>query len=190
MAKQPPIRKTCRRYNEPGHAHELTFSCFRRRAFLSKDRTRDWLAEAIVRAKAKHTFHLWAYVFMLEHAHLLIWPSEPKYSIEAILQSIKQSLSRRALIHLRKHDPEGLRRLATGQRGRPYRFWMPGGGYDRNIVKLDTVRNAVEYIHNNPVRRGLTRVAEEWYWSSAREWEEPGTGPLTLDRKFFPHLRR
>ena len=96
MAKAPPIHKTCHRYNEPGDAHELTFSCFKRRRFLSKNRTRQWLAEAI--AKATHPFHVWCYVFMPQHAHLLIWPSEPEHSIEAILQSIKQSVSRRALI--------------------------------------------------------------------------------------------
>ena len=95
-----------------------------------------------------------------------------------------------SLIFLRKHDPGGLRWLATGQRGKPYQFWMPSGGYDRNIIKLNTVGNAIRYIHNNPVRRGLARVAEEWYWSSAREWEEPGSGPLRVDRDAFPDLRR
>jgi len=37
MTGQP---KRCRRLNEPGHAHALTFSCFRRQPFLSKDRSR------------------------------------------------------------------------------------------------------------------------------------------------------
>jgi len=189
LAKEPPIRKTCKRYNEPGDAHELTFSCFKRRPFLSKDRTRRWLAEAIAKARAKHGFHLWGYVFMPEHAHLLIWPPDPQYAIENILKSIKQSVARRALIHLRRHNPSGLKRLATGQRGKPYRFWMPGGGYDRNIVKLGTVGNALKYIHNNPVRRGLAPVAEEWHWSSAREWEEPGTGQISVDSQSFPLLR-
>jgi hypothetical protein len=42
-------RKTCRRDSEPGQAHSLTFSCFCRRPFLSKDRGRLWLVEAIDR---------------------------------------------------------------------------------------------------------------------------------------------
>ena len=32
-------------YNHPGHVHELTFSCHKKYAFLSKDRTCEWLAE-------------------------------------------------------------------------------------------------------------------------------------------------
>ena len=115
-------RKKCRRYNFPGNAHELTFSCFRGRPFLSRDRTRGYLVDAIVAAKHKHAFDLWAYVFMPEHVHLLICPCEEAYSIAAILQAIKQPVSRRAMIYLRKHNPEGLAWLATDEMGVPYRF--------------------------------------------------------------------
>jgi REP-associated tyrosine transposase len=45
-----PHRKRCNRYYTPGDAHALTFSCFRRQAFLSKDDSRLWLIEAIYRA--------------------------------------------------------------------------------------------------------------------------------------------
>jgi REP element-mobilizing transposase RayT len=86
-------RKRCRRINDPGHAHSLTFSCFRRQAFLSKDGSRRWLIEAIDRARSKHEFHVWAYVIMPEHAHLLIWPNDVNYDISDILSSIKQSVA-------------------------------------------------------------------------------------------------
>src|SRR6516225_4955404 len=64
-------RKRCRRYNEPGRAHELTFSCYRRLPLLSRDRTREWLIEAIQAARAQERFDLWAYVVMPEHVHIL-----------------------------------------------------------------------------------------------------------------------
>jgi REP element-mobilizing transposase RayT len=83
-------RKTCRRFNERGHPHSLTFSRFSRRPFLSKDRSRMWLVEAIDRAREKHAFDLWAYVVMPEHVHLLIWPRNPVYSISRMLTSIKR----------------------------------------------------------------------------------------------------
>lgn len=69
-------RKQCRRYNEPGHAHALTFSCFQRRPFLARDRTRQWMLEAIDQARTKHGFHLWAYVLIPEHVHLLLGPTQ------------------------------------------------------------------------------------------------------------------
>jgi REP element-mobilizing transposase RayT len=69
-----PHRKTCKRFNNPCDAHALTFSCFRRQAFLSKDGSRQWLIEAIDRSRRKLPFHVWAYVIMPDHAHLLVWP--------------------------------------------------------------------------------------------------------------------
>ena len=155
MESGEPHRKKCRRYNFQGNAHELTFSCFRKRAFLSKDRTRGYLVDAIAEAKNKHAFDLWAYVFMPEHVHLLICPRRERYSISEILRSIKQPVSRRAVLYLREYNPQGLVWLATGRKGTPYRFWQAGGGYDRNITSVETLRKAAEYIHGNPVRRGL-----------------------------------
>ena len=179
-------RKTCHRYDFPGNAHELTFTCFQGRPFLSKDRTRGYLAEAIVAAKHKHTFDLWAYVFMPEHVHLLICPREESYSIAAILRSIKQPVARRAMIYLRANNLAGLAWLATGQTKTPYCFWQAGGGYDRNMTSVDTIVKAAKYIHENPVRRGLVAHASEWPYSSARAWETGTSTLLPIDFDTFP----
>ena len=186
MGTDNVIRKTCRRFNDPGHAHELTFSCFKRRPFLLAERTRNYLAEAILRAKAKRQFHLWAYVVMPEHVHLMIWPTQENYSISDILLSVKQPVARRALIYLRKNRPDGLRALATGQKHTPYRFWQDGGGYDRNITLCSTLVEAIDYIHGNPVRRGFVEDAQEWDWSSARDWSGEGQGPIPLEFESLP----
>jgi hypothetical protein len=39
-------------------------------------------------------------------------------------------------------------------------FWQSGGGYDRNITNRGTLLKMADYIHNNPVRRGL--AARRW----------------------------
>src|SRR5262245_51512984 len=90
-------RKRCRRYNEPGNAHFLTFSCYLRQPFLSRDRSCKWFAEAVRRALIKHHYHLWAYVFMPEHVHLLVWPTQMKYDISLFLSAIKQPVTVRAV---------------------------------------------------------------------------------------------
>ena len=182
------LRKTCRRYNDAGHAHALTFSCYRRQAFLSKDGSRRWLIDAIERARLKHRLHIWAYAIMPEHVHLLIWPTEPVYDISDILSSIKQSVTKRALPYVRRQAPVFLRRM---EERRPsgvihYRFWQPGGGYDRNIVEPGTAYRQIEYIHNNPVRRGLCQKPEDWLWSSAADYAGVRVGPLRLDRESLP----
>jgi putative transposase len=183
-----PHRKACRRFNDPGHAHCLTFSCFRRQPFLSKDRSRLWFVEAIDRARDKHRFHVWAYVVMPEHVHLIVWPTAPVYDIGDILNSIKQSVVRRALPFVRRESPAFLARMEDRQPSglTHYRFWQRGGGYDRNVVEVATLYRLIEYVHANPVRRGLCERPEDWYWSSAADYAGVRTGPLRVDRESLP----
>ena len=186
MALDADQYKKCRRYDIAGHAHELTFSCFRRQPFLSNDAFCRFLADAVANAMTAHGCELWAYVFMPEHVHLLICPKESEYSIARILQSIKQSSARRVLINSRQSASAILNAMATGQKHTPFRFWQDGGGFDRNIIKSSTLANIVNYIHNNPIRRGLVERAEDWPWSSARDWAGLGPGPIPIDLSSFP----
>src|SRR5687768_9101444 len=100
-----------RNYKMPGHAHALTFSCYRQFQFLSRERTCVWLAEAIEEARRELDFALWAYVFMPEHVHLLVWPRQPKYEIEMIRQQIKGPVGRKAIQFLRETGSDWVRRV-------------------------------------------------------------------------------
>lgn len=41
------VEKRRVRYDEPGQPRELTFSCYRLYPFQGRDRTREWLCEAL-----------------------------------------------------------------------------------------------------------------------------------------------
>jgi putative transposase len=155
-------------FNLPGHAHELTFSCYRGYKFLSSDRTCQWLAAAIEAARGKLEFDLWAYVFMPEHVHLIVRPRRPIYDIREILAKIKEPVGRQAIAYLREHAPTWMPRVAVKLGHRvEHRFWQAGGGYDRNVENAATLFKMIEYIHLNPVRRGLVAKESDWKWSSA-----------------------
>ena len=175
--------KTMKHYELEGDAHYLTFSCYRRIPLMSKDRSCQWFLDALRNARTKHDFHLWAWVIMPDHAHLLIWPQLKKYKMGPILRSIKQPVGIRAIQYLRKHSPTFLRRLHVINKNRTYyRFWQPGGGYDGNEVEPAAIHEIIEYIHNNPVRAGLVQRAIDWKWSSAREWAGLDGIVLPVDR--------
>ena len=98
-------RKLVKHFDLPGHAHFLTFSCYRRMQLLSKDRTRLWFVEALGKARIKHQFDLWAWVIMPEHIHLLIYPREPLYSTPKVLASLKKPVGYQASSSSRKTIP-------------------------------------------------------------------------------------
>jgi len=187
----PAHRKTVHHYNDPGHAHMLTFSCFQRRPFLSKDGSRQWMIEAIELARTKHHLDFWAYVLMPEHVHLLLWPTTAEYSISAILTTIKQSVSKRALSFVKQNAPAFLSQMADIQPNGAvqHRFWQRGGGHDRNLIEPRAIWAEIDYIHANPVRRGLCIRPTDWIWSSAIEYEFPGQGLLTINRNSLPRTK-
>jgi putative transposase len=181
-------RKTCKRYNVAGDAHGLTFNCFHRQPFLGKDRSRKWLIDAIRRAQRLRHFDVWAYCIMPEHFHLLLWPTEPDYEISDILNSIKQSVAKSALSFVRKEAPTFLKHMADRQPNGKlcHRFWQRGGGYDRNFSESKAIYHEIDYIHNNPVRRGLCERREDWVWSSAADYAGIRKGPLALQLESLP----
>jgi putative transposase len=164
----PTRRRRRKSSNEPGHAHELTFTCYRRFRFLQAERTCVWLAEAIAAARQKWDFAIWAYVFMPEHVHIIVWPRRAKYEVSSIFAAIKEPVGRTAVTYLERHAPEWLPRI-TRQRGQRWErlFWQSGGGFDRNIVEPRTLMTMLDYLHMNPVRRGLAERTTDWRWSSA-----------------------
>jgi len=120
---------------------------------------------------------------MPNHVHLLVWPTRKKYSISRILTSIKRPVTLRAINYLRANSPLFLKRM---EYRRPdgttaYRFWQRGGGYDRNMTQPKSILAAIDYIHANPVRKGLCQRSTDWPWSSATEHNSPGQGKLPLD---------
>jgi putative transposase len=178
----PPKHNHRRNHNEPGHAHVLTFSCYRGYKFLVAERTCEWLAEAINDARREFDFALWAYVFMPEHVHLIVWPRRKVYDIADIRHAIKSPVATRAIRYLKEESPEWLQRVTRTRSGKTERtFWQSGGGYDRNIDQPATLLKEVDYIHMNPVRKGLVKCADEWKWSSAAWFFGSGTPVLIPD---------
>lgn len=169
-------------FNDPGHVHFLTFSCYHRHQFLTDDRVRAWLVDAIELARKKHQFALWAYVIMPDHVHLLINPTNEKYSISDILRDIKEPVSHRLVKYWRDTAPWKLELMKARQGKRKvHRLWQAGGGFDRNLTDWDRIAKAIVYVEWNPVRRGFVGEPTEWEWSSSRSRAGLTDVPLRVD---------
>ena len=82
-------RKKLKRYDIPGPAHELTYSCYHRFHYLKEPVCRSIFVDKLARAREHFLFRLWAYVLMHNHVHLFIYPTQNEYKISSVLQSIK-----------------------------------------------------------------------------------------------------
>jgi len=57
-----------------------------------------------------------------------------------------------------------------------YQVWLEGF-HPQSIATDEIMLQKLEYLHNNPVKRGLVASPEHWRYSSAHEWL-PGVMPL------------
>jgi len=171
------------------YARFLTFSCFRRQPFLRSSTARAWLGQALTTACVAHDYALWAYVFMPEHVHLIVCPKNSPSDVSKLVQAIKQPVGRKAL-----HASQ--RSTLSPQAWEPYldiqpngqvhfRFWQRGLGYDRSLFSPHEIREKVDYIHRNPVTRGLCDRPDAWEWSSFADYEGTRKGPIPVQ---FPDL--
>jgi putative transposase len=181
--REPKSRKTRRSINEPGHAHFLTFSCWQRLPLLNRDRSRQWMIEVIEKVRTELNVALGAYVIMPEHVHLLILPRDTTIPVRRILAALKAPVSKRAKAFLiESNQQEWIQKLTIMQGNREaFRFWQPGGGYDKNLWNQRLINNVIDYIHANPVRRGLVERPTDWMWSSASVYAGISAGPLAID---------
>jgi putative transposase len=136
MPTPVPHRKLVRHYDEPGHRHELTFSCYRRLPLLTSNPWRAMLGVAIDRAVAGHAYRLAAFVYMPEHVHLLVYPLADASPISELLRAIKRPYSFRIKKLLEESHNPLLEKLTIRQRPgvTTFRYWQEGPGYDRNLT--------------------------------------------------------
>ena len=171
--------KTRATYNVPGHAHELTFSVYLKKRKMFEPGVVEAYLESLVTISAKYKFDIWAYVVMPDHCHVLVFPTGEVYSMENFKRDFK-SKSSKAIFAL---HPEWRKYMKTFRpsRGVEARFWQQGGGYDRNFFTAKATWKSINYLHNNPVRKGFVDAPSDWAWSSARNYEGlRGEIPITI----------
>jgi putative transposase len=172
-----------KRYYGNYDLHFITFSCYRRLPLLSTTGARDLFVQELARVRAEYRFKLLGYVVMLNHVHLLM--SEPvKGTPSTVMQMLKQRASRK--MRSCGGDPSsgfeggsGAFRLnEDGQEGKA--FWQERF-YDFNVYRSGKVKEKLNYMHANPVIRGLVQHPKDWPWSSWSFYFQDGQGLLPMD---------
>ena len=131
------------RYQQAGDLHFITFSCYRRQQFLASAAARDLFERSLETMRLRYSFFVTGYVVMPEHVHLLM--GEPEQGLLAkALQAIKLS-------------------VAVQRNERP--FWQ-ARYYDFNVFTESKRTEKLDYMHFNPVKRGIVSRLREWPWSS------------------------
>ena len=112
---------------------------------------------------------IYSYVIMENHMHLIA--SSKDLSKE--IGNFKSYTARKIVDLYKKHHPHLLKKLSIAKKpfkkDRDYQFWQEGF-HPKQIYSEEMMRQKIEYIHYNPLRRGYIDEPEHWRYSSARSY--------------------
>jgi putative transposase len=129
-------------FNIEGSIYFITTSLSQKNRLFTEDEA-EIVEETILDLASRKEIVVYAYVIMPDHIHLLIRPIN--LGISKTVQLIKGRASRK---------------INKGS------FWQKGF-FDFTIMTDKKFREKFNYIHYNPVKRGLVEKAEDYKYSSA-----------------------
>jgi putative transposase len=177
------MRNPLKRYYGGGDLHFITFSCYRRRPFLGTQRARQRFVRILDEVRARHAFRLIGYVVMPEHVHLLV--SEPRIGtpskvLQVLKQKVSQALRGEEDAKTRTLNNEGCGTHNSLAIAEAAAFWQRRF-YDFNVWSSKKVKEKLEYMHANPVKRKLVIHPKDWPWSSWSYYAKGEEGLIRID---------
>jgi putative transposase len=136
------------RIMSPAGTYFVTFLTWQRRRLFVVDNYARLFLKTVYGYRRQGAFQLHAFVVMPEHVHLLLAPLG-EVTLERALQLIKGGYSR-----------------AFGLEFAPKRIWQRGFT-DHRVRDAEDYERHRNYIHQNPVKRGLVAIAADYRFSSA-----------------------
>lgn len=141
----------------------------------------DIIIEALEYCRAHKALRITAWVILDNHFHaILAAPDLPR-----VMADFKRHTARRLIEQLEAERCEWLLRRfaeerATHKTESTYQVWQEGF-HPQAITSDEMMQQKREYVHLNPVKRGLVRAPEHWRYSSAHEWDPAATPVLRCD---------
>jgi putative transposase len=117
-----------------------------------------------------------AYVIMPTHFHAILFHADfQAKALEHVVTDFRKFTGRELADFCAQHMPASFQKVLLERAGsdRERRLWQP----TRHPVQIETEnfwQAKIDYLHQNPVRKGLVREAEHWRFSSASYWASGG----------------
>ena len=161
------------KFHNPDGIYFVTFAVVRWVDVFTRDIYREIILDSLKYCQKGKGLQLHAYVIMTNHVHLII-SRKGESLLENIMRDLKKFTSS-ALIKAVKENPYESRKEwmidifeAEGRKNsnnKFYQFWQQ----DNHPIELTTNKmmdQKLDYLHDNPVKQGFVKRAEDYPWSS------------------------
>lgn len=165
------------RVNEPDAAHFVTATVVAWLPVFTKAVRCDIVVDSLKYCREHKGLRIHAWVILDNHLHAIL--SAPDLS--RVLADFKRHTAKCLLEQFAVEGNEWLINQFEYFRARhkiesQHQIWQEGS-HPQALVSDDMLIQKLEYLHNNPVKRGLVAAPEHWRYSSAHE-QCSGVEPL------------
>jgi len=145
-------------YFEKGHCYHVTTRTLDGQHAFALDTVKRKVVDALAFYRERGDWRVHGFVVMSNHVHVMV--SQVSRVLSYVVRDFKKWVWRRLL--------------------------GPGHGdlwerrFDDNAIQdQKEMQDVVAYLHNNPVRAGVVERAEDYFWSSARNYA--GLTPVAME---------
>lgn len=160
------------------YAHFVTFTVVNWIDVFTRDEYRSIIIDSLNYCVQHKGLLVHAYCIMTNHIHLIISTKDADTNLAFIVRDFKKFTSYKLLDTIRHNPFESKREWMlwmferTGSKNASNercQFWQ-NGYHPVELSNVALAEQRLDYIHNNPVRAGFVLSAEEYKYSSARNY--------------------
>lgn len=165
------------KFHNPEGLYFVSFAVVNWIDVFTRNEYKDIVLESIKFSMEHKSMKVYAWCIMTNHVHLVFNVSEP-FKPELVLGDIKKYTSRKLIEAIHNNPKESRKEWMLAQfreAGKEtsnttnHQFWR----HDNKPIELwseAVIKQKVDYVHNNPVEEGLVYHAQDYQYSSARDY--------------------
>ena len=158
------------RISNPDVAHFITSSIVEWLPVFTTGACCDIIARSLVYCREHKALKIYAWVILDDHFHAIL--SGP--DLPATIASLRKFTAHEILAQLKAEGRDWLLNQleyfrAAHKTASDHQVWQEGV-HPQSIPSDEIMLQKLEYLHNNPVKRGLVASPEHWRYSSAHEF--------------------
>ena len=154
---------------EPWRAHFVTCTIVEWLPVFTSAACCDIVVRSLAHCREQKGLRIYAWVVLDSHLHASLGAAD----LSAVLRDLKSFTAKQLLAQLSSEGRDWLlhqlRDRRAAHKPNEYQVWQEGS-HPQAIMHEEMLRQKLEYLHNNPVKRGLVASPEHWRYSSAHEW--------------------
>ena len=148
----------------------FTATCLHWQMLLLRDERKQILIDSLKFMVSDKRVWVHGFVIMPNHIHLM-WCKQDAWVDKSTEQMFLKFTAQQIKFKIVDSNPEELENYKSTQRDRMYHFWERRP-YSATMYNRKVAAQKIDYMHYNPVKAGLCEKPGDYWFSSARFYEQ------------------